>query len=130
MKLRELKSRFSIVRLAGDTAVPNWAKGSEFLSVTRTAKELSIICDYASVPLDAQSDGPWVCLELLGPFDLALTGIAIQIIRPVSDARIGFLFVTTFDTDYILVKEDSRLDAIHVLEADGISVVEMGSSEE
>lgn len=125
MKLREMEGRFSIVRLTGNAAVPPWAIGAGFLSVTRTTRELSIICDHACVPHDVQSDGPWVCLELLGPFDLVLTGIAIQIIQPVSDARIGFLFVTTFDTDYLLVKETSRLSAINALQAAGISVIEV-----
>ena len=123
MKLRELPQRYVIVRLEADSDLPDWAEGLGFLSITRTEEELSIICREGLAPKDVRYHGPWVCFQLLGPFDLALTGIGIRLVRPVSDAGIGFLFVTTFDTDYLLVKSSERREAIAALEAEGLSVV-------
>lgn len=123
LTLKGLTGAYSISRSPATAAIPSWADGPGFVSISRTADELSIICLSQRVPYDVQSDGPWACFQLLGPFDLSLSGIAARIVKPVSDAGIGLLFVTTFDTDYLMVKEDKRADAIVALTSAGITLI-------
>lgn len=122
MELQELPGHFAIARLDAASEIPRWANGAGFVSVTRTEDEVSIICRAEDVPEEVRSEGPWICFKLLGPFDLAVAGIGIRLVRPVSDAGLGFLFVTTFDTDYLFVKASDRADAMAALESEGLSL--------
>lgn len=123
LKLKELSGTYAIARLAADAPIPATVDGADFFSMTRTREELSVICKTGLTASDVKSDGPWTCFQLLGPFDLSLTGIGLRIIGPVSDAGIGFLFVTTFDTDYLLVKTAAKSNAVAALQKDGIEVI-------
>ncbi len=116
---------YAIARLESTAAIPSWADGPGFVTITRTTDELSILCLADRVPADILSEGPWVCLKLLGPFDLSLSGIAVQVVKPVSDAGIGFLLIATFDTDYLLVKAANRAACITALREAGLVVLEM-----
>jgi uncharacterized protein len=122
LRLRQLPATYAITRLAADAAIPDWADGPGFASITRTTDELSIICRDERMPGGLNSDGPWTCFQLLGPFDLSESGIAIRLLRPVSEAGIGFLFVTTFDTDYLLVRTPAAPAAISALVSNGIAI--------
>jgi hypothetical protein len=122
LQLQEMNESFAIARLDANNQLPVWASEEGFLSVTRTRDELSIICREDLVPRDVRSERGWTCFELIGPFDLSITGIAIRLVRPISDAGIGFLFVTTFDTDYLLAPMAQRHAAIAALEAGGLSI--------
>jgi uncharacterized protein len=119
LALTELAGAYTIARLAPDTALPAWADGPGFVSIARTAEELSILCLAARVPEGVVAAGPWVGFKLQGPFDFAETGIGAAILAPLAEARIGILFVSTFDTDYLFVKEANRLAAIAALRAAG-----------
>jgi len=120
LTLREFQGSYAITRLEADAPVPDWADGPGFVTVSRTPDELSIVRLGDRVPNGVKSNGPWSFFQLLGPFDLALHGIAIHIIKPISDAGICFLFMTTFDTDYLLVKQDQRIHARAALKEAGV----------
>lgn len=95
---------FAICRLAAQAPVPNWAKAGAFLSVTRTAEELSIVCEERHVPADVKHDPGWRCLKLAGPFDLNLTGVLASVLEPLAAAGVSIFALSTFDTDYVLVR--------------------------
>jgi hypothetical protein len=76
-----------------------------FFSITRTADELSIVCQASKVPADIQHEEDWVCLKLEGPFPFSETGILVSFVQPLSDRAIPIFAISTFDTDYVLVKE-------------------------
>ena len=105
-----LQGRFAVCRLASDAAVPEWVAGAHFQSITRTANELSIVCEQSLVPVTIHAECDWVCLQLQGPFPFEMTGVLAAILNPLADAEVGIIAVSTFDTDYVLVKED-RLQA-------------------
>ena len=117
-KFRTLPGVYAVCCLPPDTPQPIWPKG-EFISVTKTADEFSIICLGSSVPRGLKSDHGWRVLKLLGPFPLSDVGILASFTAPLAHARISVLAVGTFETDYLLVKEDSLLAAVAVLEAAG-----------
>jgi hypothetical protein len=73
-------------------------------SVTRTADELSIVCSAASVPTAVSAQRGFRCLRVVGPLDFAATGILESLLRPLADAGVSVFVVSTYDTDYVLVR--------------------------
>jgi hypothetical protein len=121
MLLRVLPERLAICKLPAAAPVPEWAAGG-FTSVTRTRAELSIVCPQEAVPPAVSSVGGWRAFEVEGPLDFGLTGILSSIARPLADAQISIFAISTFDTDYVLVREGSLEHAERVLRAAGHSV--------
>lgn len=121
MKLMELTKSYSILRYPPDHSIPSWVLKSQFYSATKTAEELSIVC---STPSGENIDGAkaehgWRCFKVAGTLDFALTGILASIASPLADAKISIFAISTFDTDYILVKEESFLRARELLAKSG-----------
>jgi uncharacterized protein len=114
MRLSILPSPVTVCRLAPDAAVPDWARGA-FLSVTRTADELSIVCDADAVPADVQAERDWRALKLEGPIPFAMTGVAAALLAPLARAQISIFLISTYDTDYLLLKSESLARAVDVL---------------
>ncbi len=100
-----LEGRFAICRLAPDSPAPQWASGV-FHSVTRTTNELSVVCAEERVPAGVQGGLGWACLQLEGRFPFEMTGVLAAILNPLAAAEIGIFAISTFDTDYILIKAD------------------------
>ena len=105
LTLSAMPGSYSVVRLEKDADVPMWATGDGFFSITKTDEELSIVCRDESVPDNVTADRNWRMLKILGPLDFSLTGIAAAIHKPLSEAKISVFLISTYDTDYILVKD-------------------------
>lgn len=114
-----LEETFAVSRLEPDAAVPAWALDGAFFTVSRTADELSVLCEARFVPGDVRSEGGWRALKLHGPFDFALTGVLASFLAPLANARVGIFAVSTFDTDYVLVKDERLGDALSALQDAG-----------
>ena len=99
-----------------------WATG-RFVSITRTSDELSIVCAERDVPLGVKVDRGWRALKIEGPLDLSLTGVLASIAVPLAEAKINIFAISTFDTDYVLVKADRVAEAIGVLRNAGHYVI-------
>lgn len=107
LKFRWLSnSLYAIVRLAPNTAVPEWATRGEFTSIARTSDELSIVCPIENLPADASSPHRWICLKLQGPFPFSQTGVLLSFIEPLSSKGIPIFAISTYDTDYVLIQEE------------------------
>ena len=120
MKLQVLEYKLSIVRLSAGEAIPAWAMTSEFFSISKTKDELSIVCDAMVVPQDVliQNHG-WKCIQVVGPLDFALTGILSELAQPLAQANVSIFAISTYDTDYLLVKMDTLDKTIEVLASEG-----------
>jgi hypothetical protein len=121
LRIRVLPQRCAVSRLAPDAPIPEWARGA-FVSVTRTAAELSVVCDEAGVPADVAAQRGWRALEVEGPIPFETTGVAAAIASPLAEAKISVFMVATFDTDYVLVKAESLDDALAALKRAGIGL--------
>jgi uncharacterized protein len=106
LRLSVLDGRVGICRLAPDSEVPPWATSAGFCSVTRTADELSVACPEASIPEGVGREGGWRILKLEGPFEFSEVGVLASVAVPLAEAGVGIFAVSTFDTDYVLVKEE------------------------
>ena len=119
LKLRRLRGPYAIVRLAPDAPVPDWATKGEFTSISRTAHELSIVCQAGNLPADVSSPHRWICLKLEGPFPFSQTGVLLSFIEPLSNNGIPIFAISTYDTDYVLIQEEWTGAAISALQQAG-----------
>lgn len=117
--LSVLPGRFAISRLASGTEVPDWATRGPFFSITGTSGELSIVCSEDQVPAGVTSTGDWSALRLEGTFDFGATGILASLAAPLAKAGISIFAVSTYETDYLLVRHGQLEQAVAVLAARG-----------
>lgn len=114
-----LNEHFSVVRLPPQAA-PTWVSNTtSFTSMTRTADELSIVCTSPSVPEGIAAEHGWRCLKLQGPFAFDQVGVLASVAVPLAERKIGIFVLSTFDTDYILVKEHDLDAALSTLQNAG-----------
>lgn len=122
LTLSVLEGEYAISRLEPSSAVPDWAWQGELVSVSKTRDELSILCLSSNVPDDVRCEREWAAFKLNGPFEFTLTGILVSVLEPLRVADIGIFAVSTFDTDYVLVKRANLEAAIEALEKAGHDV--------
>ena len=119
LSLAVLSGTYAIHRLNIRAAVPESVFQSRFFSVTRTDEELSVVCP-GELCLDSDRVDPdWACIKVRGPLDFGLTGILADISGVLAVAEISIFAISTFDTDYILVKRASVQTARKALERTG-----------
>jgi hypothetical protein len=120
LTLSVLPEKFMICRLEPEAVIPEWAAGAgPFLSITRTADELSIVGAETNAPGDVKSERGWRCLKVEGPLDLSLVGILASLLRPLAEAQVNIFAISTYDTDYVLVKEEKLARAKEALTQSG-----------
>ena len=119
MKLYALDELYAVVRCDPDAALPEWMGRGHFWSATRSDSELSIVCLQDDVPRDASAERGWCALEVAGPLDFSLTGVVAALVTPLADAEIPIFVLSTFETDYILVRERDLPQAVEALTAAG-----------
>ena len=131
LELRVLPGVFAVCRLAPDADVPGLLRHTTasppvpadgFLSVTRTQDEVSVVCAEDAVPAGAEVQRGWRGLQVVGPLDFALTGIAAALTAPLADAGVSVLPIATYDTDYLFVREEALAAAVEALEGAGHTV--------
>jgi hypothetical protein len=110
---------FAVCKLAVGSTVPPWATAGDFFSVTRTADELSIVCPADAVPDGVTAERGWLCLRVAGSMPFTLVGVLAALTVPIAVAGVGVFAVSTFDTDYLLVKEADLPRAVAALRAAG-----------
>ena len=119
-RLQLLPETLALVRRAPGDAVPGWFPGHGLRHATWATDELSLLCEETAVPADEpRVERGWRALRLQGPFDFALTGILLSVLEPLAAAGIGIFAVSTFDTDYVLVKAVQLEAALAALRGHG-----------
>ena len=114
-----LDEPLALCRLDARAPVPAWAWTGPFASVTRTADELSVVCAAAAAPPDAPVSAPWRALRVDGPLDLSEVGVLAALLAPLAAARVSVFAIATYDTDYLLVREESVAAAVAALRGAG-----------
>jgi hypothetical protein len=114
---------YAICRWSADAALPDWAYQGGFVSVTRTPAELSAVCAFDAVPPGTVCEGPWRLLAVRGPLDFALTGVMASLATALADAAVSLFAISTYDTDYLLVRADNLDRAVEALRGAGHRVL-------
>ena len=123
LTLQLLEGTYGVCRLAPTEPLPPWGSLDPFYSVTRTQDELSIVCLESSIPKDIVTESPWRILKVVGPLDFSLVGILSKLSTLMANAHISIFAISTYDTDYLLIKESNIEKAIHVLQDEGYGVI-------
>ena len=120
MEVAVLPGTLAICRLRATERIPSWALELHegFVSITRTPDELSIVCAQDAVPPDTEVEEDWRALVLPGPIPFEMTGVLAALTVPLAEAGIPVFAISTYDTDYVLVREKNVERALHVLHAD------------
>jgi hypothetical protein len=116
LTLQISKLELAICRLPPDSPLPSWIGENDFTSVTRTPDELSIVCKESCLPGSVKAERNWRMIKVKGPLDFSLTGVLASLLTPLSNAGIALFALSTYDTDYLLLKEENLNRAIGILE--------------
>ncbi len=117
--LDRIPGTFGICRLSPSARIPRWVHRSIFYTISRSPNELSILCEERVIPAKVKCDPGWSAIKIAGTLDLSLIGVLASLAGPLAEARIGLFTVSTYDTDYLLVREKRLADATVVLEKAG-----------
>ena len=120
MELKKLDRALTVCKVA---SVDDVDLSGELVFVGKTNEEISLVCETRNVPAGAieREDG-WRCFRIRGVLDFSLVGILAKITGTLANEGIGIFAVSTFNTDYILVKEGDFDRALEALVAAGYSV--------
>ncbi len=111
--------RLAVCRLGPADELPAAVLQASFWSATRTAEELSLVIPEQLVPPECRSEYGWRAFQVVGPLDFTLTGVLSALASPLAHAQISLFALSTFDTDYVLVREKDLDQAITVLSRAG-----------
>lgn len=123
LSIKLLKEKYGVCRLNKNEAIPSWALQGDFYSITKTEDELSIVCLQDNIIENIKCEKDWRVLKIEGPLDFSLVGILSKISTLMANNSISIFAVSTYDTDYILIKEKDINRAIKVLNNDSYEVV-------
>lgn len=123
LTMQLMKETYGVCRLDSGESIPEWASRGKFFSITRTEDELSVVCDEQAIPERVKCEKDWRVLKVLGPLDFSLIGILSSISSILAEEKISIFAISTYDTDYILVKEKDLKQGIKALEANRYKVI-------
>jgi hypothetical protein len=115
VKLHTLDDLYAVVRLEPDDDLPTWLRSGHFWSATRSDSELSIVCRQDDVPEDSSAERGWCAFEVAGPLDFSLTGVVASLVTPLAEAAVPIFVLSTFETDYLLVREHDLHRSVEAL---------------
>jgi len=120
LKFRVLEERLAVCRVGSDARIPAWALEGGLFCVVRTSDELSIVCAGDLCTEDRIPDGSlvergWLALKLEGPFPFSMTGVLASFLQPLAAAQVPIFAISTFDTDYVLIKRSDLERAVRAL---------------
>jgi hypothetical protein len=119
-----LPDRLAVCQLSSDSPFPSWAEGKNILSLTRTTDELSIICESAAVPENIIAERGWRALKIQGPLDFSLVSILNTLTATLAKAEISIFAISTYNTDYVLLKEHNLFKGKKTLCQAGYTILE------
>ena len=122
MELRTLPEPYAIVRLHPGAELPSWVDRGPFRSVTRTDNEVSVVCRDRDVPGGESAERGWRVLEVAGPLNFSLTGVVASLVVPLAEEDVPIFVVSTFETDYVMVRGGDLERAADALRGAGHTV--------
>ena len=100
--------QLAVCKFPADSPLPAWVlhAEAEFFSITRTPGELSVVCAEDDLPpsVTEHVERGWRAFELVGPIPFTSIGVISGLTAPLAAAAIGVFVISTYDTDYLLVK--------------------------
>jgi len=104
-RLKLLGLKLAVVKLEKISNPSQFFQNGDFVSLTKTADEVSLVIETKFVEKDWEANTGWRAFAIEGPLDFSLVGILNQVLTPLAEVGISVFTLSTFDTDYILVKD-------------------------
>jgi hypothetical protein len=126
LRVTALSGAYAICRLPAEAQLPGWAslnQPAELASITRTSEELSLLLPEEHIPVDVKCERGLCAIKVLGPLPLDAIGILAGLAQALAAKGIAIIAVSTYDTDYILVKAASLTSALDALSGEGCGIV-------
>ncbi|HLN30095.1 MAG TPA: ACT domain-containing protein [Gemmataceae bacterium] len=117
-----LDGSFAVCKLPSDAAVPPWATEGNFLSITRTPGELSVVCQRSVIPEGIPRGPAWRCLGLAGQIEFSAVGVLAALVVPLAKEGMSVFAISTFDTDYLLLEEEDLGKGMDALQRHGYDI--------
>jgi uncharacterized protein len=122
LNLTVMEEIFGVCRLPPGSLTPDWAIHGPFVSVTTTQDETSIVCLQELVPQGTTVERDWRCIKVEGPLAFTQIGLLAALLAPLAEAQISIFAISTYDTDYLLLKEQNLESAIDALTQAGHAI--------
>ena len=119
LKLELLEDTFTIHRINPYAKIPDEIFGEAFFSIVKTEEELSIVCRDSLTLNNERCDQGWSCIKVSGPLELSTIGILAKLSKVLANEDISIFAISTYDTDYVLVKADKTTEAVAALKDAG-----------
>lgn len=123
MQLSLLEEPLAVCRLGADAPLPPWARGGALLALIWDVDELTVICPESCLPPGQVAELGWRALKVIGPLDFSLVGVLASLAIPLAQAGISLLALSTYSTDYILVRETNLKGTLEALRSAGHQIV-------
>ncbi|BDA60447.1 ACT domain-containing protein [Shewanella xiamenensis] len=116
--------QYTIHSFSPKAQIPTEVFAEEVYFICKTEEGLTLVVP-SELALDSlEQETNWSCLEVLGPLGFSLTGILSKIASTLADVQISIFALSTFDTEYILVKKNCLQGAIAALKKAGYKIIE------
>lgn len=125
LDMKILPGEYAVCRMPPGSPLPALEPESQFLSLTVTEEEISWVGLADRLPSHAHAEPGWRAIEFIGPFPFTMTGVLASALIPLAAANIGIFAISTFDTDYILIKAERLEEALEALRGAGHTVLEI-----
>jgi len=116
LTLSIMPEKLGICHLNKNTHIPVWAlEGDSFISIGKTRDELSVICPQDKIPGGVLFEKDWRAFKVQGPLGFVATGIVSSLSAPLAKAGISIMYISTYETDHVLVEEKNLAKAKEIL---------------
>ena len=115
---------YAICSFPPDATFPDWPLSPSILSITKTAKEITLVCEQNHVPGECQKSENWKCITVEGRFDLDAVGVLASIAGPLAQNKISLYALSTYETDYVLIHAKNIDKAVLCLDKFGHSIID------
>ena len=123
MNLSILPGRYAVSQLPANAALPAGCLDDPFASVTRTQEELSLVVPETQIQPSWTTETGWRIIQVAGPLDFSLVGILANLAATLAEAGVSIYALSTYNTDYILVKESDLDQARQALTRAGHTIL-------
>lgn len=107
LTIKVLPGDYTVCQLLPGTQVPDIPDKSDLYALIQTSEEVTVICPQEAAPPNARIESGWRVLKVLGPLDFSLVGILAHLTSRLADAEISIFALSTYDTDYLMVKVEN-----------------------
>ena len=115
IELELINVDLSIAKISKSIDPCKLSEKAKFISFTKTEDEISLVIDSESLPENEYASDGWKGIKIIGPMDFSLVGVLQQVIEPLAINGISIFTISTFETDYILVRQEQLKKAVELL---------------